>query len=155
MRRSGRCAGCSASCGPPTAARPRRRRSPRCVRIPELVREAADVGLAVDVVVTGDPAALPLGLELAAFRIVQEALTNTRRHASRDPGLRAAGPHRRTASGSRSPTTAAGPAGGPAGHGLVGMRERAALYGGTLDAGPGPAGGFRVSAVLPVGVPAP
>jgi signal transduction histidine kinase len=108
----------------------------------------------VDVQVTGDPAALPLGLELAAFRIVQEALTNTRRHAC---ATRACVRLHHTPGGLRIEITddGRGPSGGPAGHGLVGMRERAALYGGTLDAGPGPGGGFRVSAVLPVGVPAP
>ena len=127
---------------------------PSLGRIPELVREAADVGLAVDVQVTGEPAALPLGLELAAFRIVQEALTNTRRHAC---ATRACVRLDHTPGGLRIEITddGRGPSGGSAGHGLAGMRERAALYGGFLDAGPGPGGGFRVSAVLPVGVPAP
>ena len=127
---------------------------PSLLRIPELVREAAEVGLAVDVVVTGDPSALPLGLELAAFRIVQESLTNTRRHAS---ATRARVRLDHTPDSLRIEVTDNGSGltnGGHAGHGLAGMRERAALYGGTLDAGPGPSGGFRVSAALPVGVPA-
>ncbi|TFV72983.1 sensor histidine kinase [Blastococcus sp. CT_GayMR19] len=127
---------------------------PSLGRIPELVREAAEVGLTVDVVVTGEPAALPLGLELAAFRIVQEALTNTRRHAR---ATRACVRLDHTPVSLRIEITddGRGPAGRSTGHGLVGMRERAALYGGTLEAGTDPDGGFRVTAVLPVGVPAP
>jgi signal transduction histidine kinase len=118
------------------------------------VREAADVGLRVTVEIVGERADLPLGVELAAYRIVQEALTNTRRHAS------AATARVRL---TYSPTTlrvevtddGSGHASGRPGHGLIGMRERAALYGGTLEAGPGPEGGFRVFAVLPTGEPAP
>jgi signal transduction histidine kinase len=127
---------------------------PSLLRIPELVREAAEVGLAVDVEVTGDPTGLPLGLELAAYRIVQEALTNTRRHAR---ATRACVRLDHTPGSLRIEVSddGQGPTGDHAGHGLDGMRERAALYGGTVDAGPGPGGGFRVSAVLPVGVPAP
>jgi signal transduction histidine kinase len=134
--------------GPSTAPQP------SLGRIPDLVREAADVGLAVDVQVSGAPAPLPLGLELAAFRIVQEALTNTRRHAR---ATRACVRLDHTPDGLRIEVTddGRGPSGGPDGHGLVGMRERAALYGGSLDAGPAVGGGFRVSAVLPVGGPAP
>jgi signal transduction histidine kinase len=123
---------------------------PSLRRLPELVREAAGAGLPVEVAVIGEPEELPAGRELAAFRIVQEALTNVRRHA-----------HASAARVELTYTPASlridvtddgqGPAGGHAGHGLIGMRERAALYGGTLDAGPGAGGGFRVTAVLPVG----
>jgi signal transduction histidine kinase len=127
---------------------------PSLRRLPELVREAADVGLAVEVTVSGEPVELAPGRELAAFRIVQEALTNTRRHA------RAA---RACVRLDYSPTAlrievtddGRGRTGTHAGHGLVGMRERAALYGGTLDVGPAAGGGFRVSAVLPVGEDTP
>jgi signal transduction histidine kinase len=127
---------------------------PSLRRLPELVREAADVGLAVEVTVSGEPVELAPGRELAAFRIVQEALTNTRRHA------RAA---RACVRLDYSPTAlrievtddGRGRTGTHAGHGLVGMRERAALYGGTLDVGPAAGGGFRVSAVLPVGEDGP
>ena len=127
---------------------------PSLRRIPELVREAADVGLAVDVTVTGDPMDLAPGRELAAFRIVQEALTNTRRHAH---ATRACVRLDYTPAELRIEVTddGRGRTGTHAGHGLVGMRERAALYGGTLDVGPATAGGFRVTAVLPVGEPAP
>jgi signal transduction histidine kinase len=135
--------------GPPSTAP-----QPSLRRVPELVREAADVGLAVEVTVSGQPVDLAPGRDLAAFRIVQEALTNTRRHA------------RATAACVRldyTPTElrlevtddGRGRTGTHAGHGLIGMRERAALYGGTLDVGPAAGGGFRVSAVLPLGEPAP
>jgi signal transduction histidine kinase len=127
---------------------------PSLGRIPDLVREAADVGLAVDVQITGDPAGLPIGLELAAYRIVQEALTNTRRHAR---ASRACVRLDHTPQGLRIEVTDDGHGAsdgvsdrhGHAGHGLLGMRERAALYGGTLTTGTAPGGGFRVLAVLP------
>jgi signal transduction histidine kinase len=135
----------TADSGPPSTAP-----QPSLRRLPDLVREAAEVGLPVDVDVVGEPSELPPGLELAAYRIVQEALTNTRRHAratracvrlSYEPdALRVA----ITDDGTVTEGTRAG-------HGLIGMRERAALYDGTLDAGPGPGGGFRVVAVLPLG----
>ncbi|MGZ4506816.1 MAG: sensor histidine kinase [Blastococcus sp.] len=126
---------------------------PSLRRLPDLVREAADVGLPVTVEVAGNQVELPLGVELAAYRIVQEALTNTRRHA---------GPASARVRLTYSPEAlqvevtddGSGGTAGRAGHGLIGMRERAALYGGTLQAGPGPTGGFRVVAVLPVGEPA-
>jgi signal transduction histidine kinase len=127
---------------------------PSLRRIPELVRESSDLGLPVGLVVHGERVDLAPGRELAAFRIVQEALTNVRRHA----GARSA-----CVALTWSPTAlrievtddGRGRTGTHAGHGLVGMRERAALYGGTLDVGPGPDGGFRVTAVLPVGEEAP
>jgi signal transduction histidine kinase len=122
---------------------------PSLARVPELAREAAEVGLAVDVRVTGDPAGLPQGLELAAYRIVQEALTNTRRHAG---ATRACVQLDHSPAGLRIEITddGHGPADdGHPGHGLVGMRERTALYGGTVSTGTAPGGGFRVVAVLP------
>jgi signal transduction histidine kinase len=127
---------------------------PSLRRLPELVREAADVGLTVEIAVSGDPVDLAPGRELAAFRIVQEALTNTRRHAR-------AG--RACVRLDYSPTElridvtddGRGRTGAHEGHGLIGMRERTALYGGSLDVGPAAGGGFRVTAVLPVGEPTP
>lgn len=127
---------------------------PSLSRLPDLVREAAEVGLPVDVETAGTPVDLPLGVELAAYRIVQEALTNTRRHAAaRRARVRLA----YTADALRVDVSddGRGPGGGRDGHGLIGMRERAALYGGTLDAGPGDGGGFRVTAVLPLQDAAP
>ena len=115
-----------------------------------LVEEVRAAGLAATLVVSGDRRDLPAGVDLAAYRIVQEALTNVRRHASAsvvevaltygaedlrievvDDGV-----------GSADPT---------GGHGLVGMRERAALYGGRVEAATRNGTGFVVRAVLPVG----
>ena len=112
---------------------------------------ARAAGLSVRAEVSGDPAALPAGVELAAFRIVQESVTNALKHAG--PGASAA---LRLA---YSPTGveidfrdngAASSGGRGDGHGLIGMRERVALYGGTITAGPDPAGGWRVTASIPV-----
>ena len=110
-------------------------------------------GLEVDLHVDGQLDDLSAGRALAAFRILQEALTNVLRHA---PGARVSASLRRTAAelkievaddGGTHPGTRSG--GG--GHGLVGMRERAALYGGTLEAGPRDDRGFTVVARLPAG----
>ncbi|MGW6411521.1 sensor histidine kinase [Streptomyces vinaceus] len=116
---------------------------------------AADTGVRVDLVWSGERRPLPADIELAAFRIVQEALTNVVRHAGAE-GCRveiAYGPEELaleiTDDGRGLPE-----GGTPgAGFGLTGMRERATLLGGRFEAGPrpGPAGGFRVAAALPVG----
>jgi signal transduction histidine kinase len=127
---------------------------PSLRRIPDLVSEAADVGLAVEVRVSGEPVDLAPGRELAAFRIVQEALTNTRRHA-RATRARVTLDYSPTELRIEVTDDGRGRTGSHAGHGLIGMRERAALYGGRLDVGPAAGGGFRVTAVLPVGEPAP
>jgi len=123
---------------------------PGLAELEALVEQARAAGLPVELAVEGEPRTLPRGLELAAYRIVQESLTNARKHA---------GPaHARvlvrfghealelsiTDDGSPRPNDNSG------GHGLVGMRERAALYGGDLEAGPGAQGGFRVAARLPL-----
>ena len=126
---------------------------PSLRRLPELVQEASGPGLTVDVRVTGTPADLPLGVELTAYRLVQEALTNTRRHSGASSACV------RLAYGDDAlhvevTDDGRGPAGGRPGHGLIGMRERTALYGGTLETSAGPHGGFRVAAVLPTGEPA-
>jgi signal transduction histidine kinase len=142
------------------AAAPVRQPLPGLAELDALVDEARAVaGATLRLIVHGPVVALDPGVELTAFRIVQEALTNARRHAPgsavdveldyrpealhvrvRDSGL-----------GRRSdPATAAG----AGGHGLDGMRERAAMLGGTLSAGPLAGGGFAVAAVLP-GTPEP
>lgn len=122
---------------------------PSLARLTELTGEVAAAGLPVEVHVEGYERELPLGVQLTAYRLVQEALTNTRRHA------RAAHAVVRLtfdADALRIEVSddGQGPTGGRPGHGLIGMRERAALYGGTLTAGAGSAGGFTVSAVLPL-----
>jgi signal transduction histidine kinase len=98
----------------------------------------------------GEPVPLPAGVDLSAYRIVQEALTNTLRHAQAtraDVTLRYAPGMMEV---DVTDDGRAAPANGSGGHGLVGMRERAALLGGTLDAGPRPGGGYRVHAWLPL-----
>jgi signal transduction histidine kinase len=110
----------------------------------------ADAGLPVKTTVTGERRPLPAEVDRAAYRIVQEALTNVRRHApagsaevcvSYEPAqLRLAV---RNTPGGSTPTGEAG------GSGIAGMRARAEALGGTLEAGPVDGGGFLVSAVLP------
>jgi signal transduction histidine kinase len=119
-----------------------------------LLERSRAAGLPVELTVEGDPHPLPQSIDLSAFRIVQEALTNVVKHAGRartrvtvgygadaleltirDGGGSSAAPRARTAGG----------------HGLIGMRERAALFGGTLSAGPCDGPGFEVHASLPYG----
>ncbi|MEV1047891.1 sensor histidine kinase [Streptomyces sp. NPDC049916] len=124
--------------------------APGLDRLPELTEQAAGAGLTVTVESEGRPAALPPGADLAAFRIVQEALTNVVRHSGSRTALVhvAYGPGLlRLRVDDEGPATG-GDAGG-SGNGLVGMRERAAALGGTIEAGPRPDGGFRVLAELP------
>lgn len=125
--------------------------APGLDRLPELVDQAAAAGLTVTVETDGAPGAVPPGTDLAAFRIVQEALTNVVRHSgSRSAEVRIAYGSEgiRLRIDDEGPATG-GDAGG-SGNGLVGMRERAAALGGTIDAGPRPGGGFRVRAQLPL-----
>jgi signal transduction histidine kinase len=121
-------------------------------RLDELAEPLRAAGLDVVVNREGEQSALPAGLDLSAYRIVQEALTNTLRHAR---ATRAEVTLRYDAEALEvdvlddgQATTTNGDAGG--GHGLVGMRERAALLRGTLEAGPLPEGGYRVRAYLPL-----
>jgi signal transduction histidine kinase len=127
-----------------------------------LLDSARSGGVSVTATRSGNPVTLPEGVDLSAYRIVQEALSNAMRHAPgshvllhlayrpdalaleirNDAALRAVPVL--VASGERA-------AGG--GHGLVGMRERATMLGGSLDAGPAQDGGFWVTAVLPVSPP--
>jgi signal transduction histidine kinase len=124
-------------------------------RLEQLVDEARAAGTSVSVAVRGRPAALPPGVDLTAYRIVQEALTNARRHA---PG---AAVDVDVAFGDdvvrvRVRDDGPGPAeGGDGGHGLVGMHERVAMVGGRLRIGPADGGGFAVEAELPIGEAAP
>lgn len=124
--------------------------APGLDRLPELVEQAAAAGLTVDVTHEGQPVASAPGADLAAFRIVQEALTNVVRHS----GSRHARVRVRYADATVELTVDDdGPAtraeAGGSGNGLAGMRERAAALGGTIEAGTRPDGGFRVRAVLP------
>jgi signal transduction histidine kinase len=153
--------------------------TPGLSRLDALVTGVRAAGLPVTVTVTGRPRDLPAVTDLSAFRIIQEALTNTLRHAGpataavavdyradallvevtdtgrglTDHAAEAAYAAFVIGAGAQLPAPAAGPgaaAPGTVGHGLRGMRERAAAAGGTIDVGPRPAGGFRVAARLPL-----
>jgi signal transduction histidine kinase len=116
----------------------------------ELASQLEASGVNVDVVVEGQPRELEPGLDLSAYRIVQEALTNVLKHAeARRASVRIAYRDRELElevidDGIGGDTNGAG------GHGLDGLRERAAIYGGTLSVGPRSSGGFRVEATLPI-----
>ncbi|MFG3551971.1 sensor histidine kinase [Streptomyces sp. NPDC047725] len=131
---------------------------PDVQQIEELVEQCRTSGLPVDFKVEGTPRPLPSGVELTAYRIVQEALTNTRKHGGPNAGASVrlvyfddglgllieddgkGAPHELYEEGGFDGQ----------GHGLIGMRERIGMVGGTLDAGPRPGGGFRISALLPL-----
>ena len=122
-----------------------------------LVQRARDAGLVVDVRVVGAPLPLPPGVDVSAYRIVQEALTNTLQHGGK--GVRAIVTITYSPSSldlvvvdnGPGPGYDLGARGSSVGHGIVGMRERVALYGGDLLVGPGPDGGFEVRARIPIG----
>ncbi|MEU6886740.1 sensor histidine kinase [Streptomyces viridosporus] len=127
-------------------------------QIEDLVEQCREAGLPVDFRIEGTPRPLPSGVELTAYRIVQEALTNTRKHGGPNAGASVrlvyfddglgllveddgkGAPHELYEEGGFDGQ----------GHGLIGMRERVGMVGGTLDAGPRPGGGFRISALLPL-----
>jgi signal transduction histidine kinase len=117
--------------------------------LPQLVEQVRQSGLPVELTVEGTPVKLPAGVDLSAYRIVQEALTNTLKHAGPAHAwvaVRYAGEdvEIEVANDGKSENDGGG------GHGLVGMRERVALCGGELESGPRPGGGYKISARLPV-----
>ena len=111
-------------------------------------------GLPVELEVHGEPRELPQALDVSAYRVLQEGLSNVLRHAGRVPtavSLRhdpAALVVQVEDSGPSRPAPV--PSDGPGGHGLLGIRERVALFGGAVEAGPRPEGGFRLSARFPL-----
>ena len=122
---------------------------PGLARLGELVENVRAAGLAVDLTIEGTPQELAPGVDLSAYRIVQEALTNTLRHARASRALVRV----RYAPAQLELDVRDDGIGGTItpGRGLVGMRERAAFLGGELEAGSTPAGGFLVRARIPVG----
>jgi signal transduction histidine kinase len=138
----------------PAALKPQ----PGLADLEQLVSGVREAGLPVTLRIEGAPRPLPPTLDLSAFRIVQEALTNTLRHA----GAARAEVTVRYEDGLVTleiADTGHGPDGGPitgrgTGHGLVGMRERAAMLGGELEAARADSGGFTVRARLPAATPA-
>ena len=129
------------------------RPQPGLGQVRALVDGVTAAGLPVDLHIGDLPPGLPPGLDLAAFRVVQEALTNVIKHAGKPHTSVSVGCHDgdlvvRVANAGR-PAGAAGPAIPGAGRGLLGLRERIALYGGELEAGPRPDGGWLVRARIP------
>ncbi|MFJ9695821.1 sensor histidine kinase [Kitasatospora sp. NPDC101183] len=135
---------------------------PGVEELPELFDQVRTAGLRVDYTTTGAPHDLPRGVELTVYRIVQEALTNVRKHGG--PGVHA---HVTVDYGDRelavqidddgrgTTTTDHLTTGGAdgLGHGLIGMRERVGMVSGNLETGPRPGGGFRIRATLPLKLP--
>lgn len=129
--------------------------APGLAHVADLLEPARVAGLRVELTVTGEIRSLPPGVDVAAYRIAQEAVTNVLRHAAAslldctvDYGPDAV--ELRVVDDG-----AAGAEPRPGGYGHVGMRERAAMCGGTVEIGPRPGGGYRVHAVLPAAHPAP
>ncbi|MFJ9820220.1 sensor histidine kinase [Streptomyces sp. NPDC101151] len=127
--------------------------APGLSRLADLVGTFHSAGLPVEVARTDQGSGLPAAVDLAAYRIVQEALTNVQKHAGTDAKAEVSvvrvGPNIEVT----VLDDGAGPAGEPGaggGHGLLGMRERVTALGGTLTTGPRYGGGFRVHAILPV-----
>jgi signal transduction histidine kinase len=130
---------------------------PGLADLDSLLAEVAKVGLAVRLRVEGTPSPLPPGVDLSAYRIVQEALTNVVKHAGparaqvtiryRDQEVMV-----EVTDDGRGVTAPTGDGRARVGHGLIGMRERVQVFGGDLEVGPGPVGGFRVAARLPFAV---
>ena len=123
---------------------------PGLEQVPGLVAQAQDLGLAVELRVEGEPKPLPPGIDLTAYRLVQEGLTNVRKHSDAnraDVRLRydTDGIEVEVCDNGKGTTAAE-----DAGYGLVGMRERVSVFGGDFEAGPRAGGGYRLRARLPV-----
>jgi signal transduction histidine kinase len=131
--------------GPPRAA-------PSLSRVSELIDEVRAAGLPVELELHGEAGELPQALDVSAYRVLQEALSNVLRHAGRVPTTVSV---RRDAAALIVQVEDVGPAqpvapDGRGGHGLLGIRERVAMFGGAVDAGPRPGGGFRLAARFPL-----
>jgi signal transduction histidine kinase len=132
--------------------------APGTAQLETLVDGARRAGLETTLTVTGKPSPLPAAVDLAAYRIVQESLTNAIRHAGPaeaavalcygDGELRIDVAD--TGRGQSAGAVTGGTGSEGAGHGLAGMRERAAAVGGSVETGPSPGGGYRVAARLPL-----
>ena len=131
----------------------RRGSQPGMEEIAELVDSASATGLATTLIIRGDPVPVDAGVALSAYRIVQEAITNALKHA--EGATTVSVDLIWTPRSLEIVVTDNGhgdgqPGGSPNGFGLIGVRERVALYGGTATAGPGQAGEWRVKATIPI-----
>jgi signal transduction histidine kinase len=128
---------------------------PQLSDLPALIATARLAGVSVELSVPAEIDQVPASVAVCAYRIVQESLSNASQHApgaavTVSVGHGGSAVMLRVANGPGGPTGSSGNGHGR-GHGLAGMRERVALLGGSLSAGPAPDGGFVVSAVLPIG----
>lgn len=146
-------AGPSGAAGSVVAADPEHRRL-ALTELPDLLARFRDAGLRIRHTVDGEPPALPPGLELTVYRVVQEALTNALKHAGVGAGVEVTLTYAADAvvvrvvdDGRGRPVVSPAPSGG---HGLLGMRERVTVYDGSLTAGPRLAGGWQLEARLPL-----
>jgi signal transduction histidine kinase len=126
--------------------------SPDLSALPDLVTRTRSTGLAIDLSIAGAPRQLSEGVGLAAYRIVQEALTNVVRHADAEHARveLTYEPGSLDINITDNGRGAAAPPAGNAGHGLIGIRERVALHGGEFTSGPLADRGYGVHAVLPI-----
>lgn len=131
---------------------------PGVEELPELLEQVRTAGLPVEFSTSGETRELPRGVELTVYRIVQEALTNVRKHGGPDVRANVAVDFRERElevlieDDGRGTTDEQLTTGGTdgLGHGLIGMRERVGMVSGSLDVGPRPGGGFRIRAVMPL-----
>jgi signal transduction histidine kinase len=123
---------------------------PSLGNLDQLLANAREAGLPVELRVEGTPTELPPALDTTAYRIVQEALTNAVKHANAERAEVVVSYRNGTVELVVSDDGKGGGDGDGSGHGLVGMRERVSVYGGELEAGPQAGGGFRLRATLPV-----
>jgi len=123
---------------------------PSLQHLDRLVAQARESGLPVELRIEGEPTQLPPGLDLTAYRLVQEGLTNAIKHARASRADVVVRYEDGTVEVSVTDDGPGGGDGGGGGHGLVGMRERVTVYGGELEAGPRPEGGYSLRARLPV-----
>jgi signal transduction histidine kinase len=123
---------------------------PSLEQIETLVDHTREAGLPVTLRIEGDPVQLPPGVDLTAYRLVQEALTNTMKHAQASSAEVVVRYGDGDVELTISDDGVGGADGDSGGHGLVGMRERVSVYGGELEAGPRADGGFRLRARLPI-----
>jgi signal transduction histidine kinase len=124
--------------------------APGLADLASLAERTAEAGVRVDLEIRGDRSRLPAGLDLAAYRVVQEAVTNVIKHAATDCCRVAVG-YQQDALTLEITDGGSGAGAGPAaGHGITGMHERVAMYGGDFGAAPLPGRGFRVTARFPL-----